>query len=136
MHCDLNHHARNAKRAAPKAALFFPSTIGVRLRFAVLEARLIFIVKAVGHFDRRMTTTTTAADACAIGLKRRAWRRRRGRCLELACATVLDGALASQLGAASTSVCDMALPPRGGDIGEQLFEPVHRHRLYQMVIKS
>jgi hypothetical protein len=30
----------------------------------------------------------------------------------------------------------MALPLRGGDIGEQLFEPVHRHRFYQMVIKS
>ena len=36
----------------------------------------------------------------------------------------------------SASVCDVALPPRGGDIGEQFFEPVHRHRLYQMVIKS
>ena len=80
-------------------------------------------------------TTTTALNP-GDWPKTASQRQRRGRCLELACATVLDGALSSQLGVASTSVCDMALPPRGGDIGEQLFEPVHRHRLYQMVIKS
>jgi hypothetical protein len=38
--------------------------------------------------------------------------------------------------ASSTSVCDVALRPRRGDIGQQFFEPVHRHGLYQMVIES
>ena len=38
--------------------------------------------------------------------------------------------------AASTSVCDVALRPRRGDIGQQFFKPVHRHGLYQMVIES